>query len=98
MQIGLAEKNHTTTYTKVFEDATFPSTNSFDMLVIMGGVMGVYEEDKYDWMPAEKSFIKRSIEVKKKVLGVCLGAQFIAEALGAKVFPHTKKEIGWFDG
>jgi GMP synthase-like glutamine amidotransferase len=90
-----AEKNHTTTYTKVFEDTAFPATDTFDMLVIMGGVMGVYEEDQYAWMPAEKSFIKNAIESKKKVLGVCLGAQFIAEALGAKVFPHTQKEIGW---
>jgi GMP synthase-like glutamine amidotransferase len=90
-----AERNHTTTYTKVFEDATFPLISTFDMLVIMGGVMGVYEEDQYAWIPAEKSFIKNAIKSKKKVLGVCLGAQFIAEALGAKVFPHTIKEIGW---
>jgi GMP synthase-like glutamine amidotransferase len=89
------ENDHTTSYTKVFENASFPSIDSFGMLVIMGGVMGVYEEIEYDWMPAEKSFIKRSIEAKKKVFGVCLGAQFIAEALGAKVFPHTTKEIGW---
>lgn len=90
-----AEKNYTTSYTKVFEAATFPSIDSFDMLVIMGGTMGVYEEDKYSWMPTEKALIKQSIEAKKKVLGICLGAQFIAEALGAKVFPHTTKEIGW---
>jgi len=89
------ENSHATTYTKVFEDAIFPPTEAFDMLVIMGGVMGVYEEEEYAWMPAEKAFIKASIEAKKKVLGVCLGAQFIAEALGAKVFPHTVKEIGW---
>ncbi len=90
------ENNHTTSYTKVFEDAVFPSTGSFNMLVIMGGIMGVYEEDKYDWMPTEKSFIKRSqMKQKKKVLGVCLGSQFIAEALGSKVFQHTTKEIGW---
>jgi GMP synthase (glutamine-hydrolysing) len=89
------KNDHITSYTKVFEHAIFPSTDSFDMLVIMGGIMGVYEEDEYDWMPAEKSCIKKSIEAKKKVLGVCLGAQFIAEALGAKVFPHTVKEIGW---
>jgi GMP synthase-like glutamine amidotransferase len=50
-----AENNYTTSYTKVFEDATFPSTDAFDMLVIMGGVMGVYEENEYAWMPAEKS-------------------------------------------
>lgn len=91
------EKNYTTSYTKIFEDANFISIDSLDVLVIMGGVMGVYEEDKYEWMKAEKTFIKKSIEANKKVLGVCLGAQFIAEALGAKVFAHTKKEIGWFE-
>jgi GMP synthase-like glutamine amidotransferase len=91
------EKNYISTYTKIFEGADFPSIDSFDMLVIMGGVMGVYEEDKYAWMKTEKSFIKKSIEAKKKVLGICLGAQFIADVLGAKVFPHTKKEIGWFE-
>lgn len=91
------EKKHITTYTKIFEDAIFPSTDAFDMLIIMGGVMGVYEEYKYEWMNAEKSLIKNAINENKKVLGICLGAQFIAEALGAKVFPHTKKEIGWFE-
>ena len=91
------EKNYATSYTKIFEEANFPAPDSFDMLVIMGGVMGVYEEDEYDWMKAEKSFIKNSIAANKKVLGICLGAQFIAEALSAKVFPHTKKEIGWFE-
>ena len=91
-----AEKSHTTTYTKVFEDAIFPSTDNFDVLIIMGGVMGVYEEDIYPWMPEEKAFIKRSIEAKKKVLGICLGSQLVAEALDASVFPHTRKEIGWF--
>ena len=68
------EKNYTTSYTKIFEDANFISIDSFDVLVIMGGVMGVYEEDKYEWMKAEKTFIKKSIEANKKVLGVCLGA------------------------
>lgn len=90
-----AERNYTTTYTKVFEQAIFPSLDAFDMLVIMGGVMGVYEEDKFSWMADEKKFISQSIASGKKVLGICLGAQFIAEALGSKVFPHRIKEIGW---
>lgn len=89
------ENKQSTSYTKVFEAAVFPSTNEFDMLVIMGGPMGVYEEDKYAWMKAEKEVIKKSIVAKKKVLGICLGAQFIAEALGSKVYTHTIKEIGW---
>ncbi|MBS1745025.1 MAG: type 1 glutamine amidotransferase [Bacteroidetes bacterium] len=67
------------------------------MLIIMGGSMGVYEEDQFDWMPAQKKFITDAIEAKKKVLGICLGAQFIAEALGAKVYPHIIKEIGWWE-
>lgn len=92
-----AEKNHVNTYTKVFEKAVYPPIDTFDMLVIMGGSMGVYEEDQYDWMPAEKIFIKQAIDAKKKVLGICLGAQFIAEALGAKVYPHTVREIGWWE-
>jgi len=89
------ENKHTTSYTKVYEAVTFLSVNEFDMLVIMGGPMGVYEEDKYEWMQHEKSCIKNAIAANKKVLGICLGAQFIAEALGSKVYPHTIKEIGW---
>ncbi len=91
------EHQYITSYTKVFQTALFPSTEEFDMLVILGGPMGVYEEAKYDWMKAEKSFIKKSIAEKKKVLGICLGAQLIAKALDAKVYPHTTKEIGWFE-
>jgi GMP synthase-like glutamine amidotransferase len=66
------------------------------MLVIMGGPMGVYEEDTYEWLKKEKIFIKASINENKKVLGICLGLQLVAEALGSKVFPHTLKEIGWW--
>lgn len=91
------ENEHSSTYTRIFADQSLPAIDSFDMLVIMGGVMGVYEEEKYDWLKEEKLFIKNSIANNKKVFGVCLGAQLIAEALGAKVYPHTKKEIGWFE-
>lgn len=91
------EKKYTTTYSKIFEEAIFPSENTFDMLVILGGVMSVYDDYKYAWLPAEKIFIKNAIKEKKKVVGVCLGAQLVAEALGAKVFPHIIKEIGWFE-
>jgi GMP synthase (glutamine-hydrolysing) len=88
--------HHTTTYTKVFEAALFPAAESFDMLIIMGGPMGCHEEEKYKWMKEEKLFIKNAIAAKKKVLGVCLGSQLVAEALGAKVYSHAVKEIGWF--
>jgi len=90
------ENNHTTAFTKVFEEAVFPLPAQYDMLVILGGPMGVYEEDIYPWMADEKHCIKAAIAAKKKVLGVCLGSQFIANVLGEEVYPHTLKEIGWW--
>jgi GMP synthase-like glutamine amidotransferase len=90
------ENNYNTSFTKVFEPFEFPSINLPDMLVIMGGPMGVYEEKKYEWLKKEKLFIKRVISANKKVLGICLGSQLVAEVMGAKVFPHKLKEIGWW--
>ena len=68
----------------------------FDWLVIMGGPMNVYEEVQYPWMRDEKSFIGRAIENKKLVLGICLGAQLIADVLGARISKNSHKEIGWY--
>lgn len=90
------EENHTVTFTIMEEDPALPNLEAFDMLVIMGGPMGVYEEDIYDWLKPEKEFIKAAIYSGKKVLGICLGSQLIAEALGSKVYPHIEKEIGWW--
>ena len=91
-----AENNHETSFTKTFEKLVFPETNLFDMLIVMGGPMGVYEEEKFPWIAEEKKFIHTAIAADKKVLGICLGSQLIASVLGAKVYPHTLKEIGWW--
>jgi GMP synthase (glutamine-hydrolysing) len=91
-----AENNHTTGFTKTFEQPVFPEPDQFDLLVILGGPMGVYEEEKFPWIAEEKKFIHVVIAAKKKVFGVCLGSQLIATVLGAKVYPHTLKEIGWW--
>ncbi len=68
----------------------------FDVLLIMGGPMNIYEEDKYPWLKEEKMIIAEAIKNKKVVIGVCLGAQLIADALGSKVYPNPAREIGWF--
>ena len=88
---------HTLSATKYYESFTYPTIDEIDWLIVMGGPMGVYDEDKFEWLAEEKKFIKQAIAAGKTVVGVCLGSQLIAEALGAKVYPNKEKEIGWFD-
>ncbi len=90
------ERGHTITGTHLYKNDPFPDFSSFDMLVVMGGPMGVYDDDKYSFLKREKVFIENSLKLGKKVLGVCLGAQLIADVLGAKVYKNKYKEIGWF--
>jgi len=90
------ERNINYSFTRFFNNEPFPDFSSFDALVVMGGPMGVYDEDKFPYLKKEKVFIENSIKLGKKVLGVCLGAQLIADVLGAKVYKNKEKEIGWF--
>ena len=94
---SLAEKGSILSSTRLYADPAFPETQSFDGLIVMGGPMGIYDEDGYPWLTDEKSFIGEAIESGKWVLGICLGAQLIANVLGAKVYKNRYKEIGWFD-
>lgn len=93
-----AEKNHhSISYTYFFDHSfVFPLLKDIDALVIMGGNMNVDEEDIYPWLGKEKELIKAVIDAGKKVIGICLGSQLIAAALGGKVYPNNKKEIGFF--
>jgi GMP synthase (glutamine-hydrolysing) len=78
-------------------DVRFPKLDSFTHLVFLGGPMNVYEEDRYPFLREEDLFIKEAIQRGKSILGICLGAQLMAKALGAKVFKASVKEIGWYD-
>ncbi|MDX1921029.1 MAG: type 1 glutamine amidotransferase [Candidatus Caenarcaniphilales bacterium] len=88
-------KNYHLNEINLWED-DLDSNADLDLLIVMGGPMGAYDDEKYPWMKPEKEFIKKQIEKGKKVLGICLGAQIIAEVLGAKVYKNKQKEIGWF--
>jgi GMP synthase (glutamine-hydrolysing) len=92
-----AEKDLMVTHTKFFLNEPLPLVDEIDYLLIMGGPMGVYDTDKFSWLESEIEFIQSFIKTNKKTLGICLGAQLIAASLGAKVYPNTHKEIGWFD-
>lgn len=84
------------TKTLLFEDPTLPGPKGADLIVVMGGPMGVSDTDKYPWMDKELAFIKEAISQKRPILGICLGAQFLAHSLGAKVLPNLYKEIGFY--
>jgi GMP synthase-like glutamine amidotransferase len=88
-------RGHVTSTTHLYVGEALPSLANFDWLVVMGGPMNVYEEDKYPWLAMEKSFIREAIDNDKVMLGVCLGAQLLADALGGKVTRNKYKEIGW---
>jgi len=85
------------TCTKLYDGETLPGIDEFDWLIVMGGPMGVYDEHIHPWLKDEKVFIKNVIDSGKRVIGICLGAQLIASAMGQKVFPNVKKEIGWLN-
>jgi GMP synthase-like glutamine amidotransferase len=78
------------------KDLIFPEIENIDFLIVMGGPMSVNDENQYGWLIEEKRYIKNFIGTGKPTLGVCLGAQLIANVLGAKVYPNLEKEIGWF--
>ncbi|MEC5423231.1 type 1 glutamine amidotransferase [Virgibacillus sp. C22-A2] len=91
----VANRGYTTSSTLVYKEEQFPEIGNFDMLIILGGTMGAYEEKKHPWLKLEKQFIRKATQANKLVLGICLGAQLIAEALGGKAYPHINQEIGW---
>jgi len=82
--------------TAFFESSALPDANDIDLLVIMGGPMSANDEATLPWLVDEKVFVRAVIESGKPVLGICLGAQLIASAMGARVYPNPAKEIGWF--
>jgi GMP synthase-like glutamine amidotransferase len=90
------EKGHKLSVTKFFENFSLPDIKKIDWLIIMGGPMSINEEGKHPWLKVEKDFIVRAIENNKVVIGICLGAQLVADVLGAKVYKNNFNEIGWF--
>ena len=81
---------------QLYRDTTLPSLCDFDMLTVMGGPMSANDEAQLGWLAPEIALVREAITADKTVLGICLGAQIIAKALGARVYPGSAKEIGWF--
>jgi len=92
----LDQQGFRTTTTHLYRDETLPDIKQIDFLIIMGGPMSVNDEIDYPWLAKEKQFIRKAVDMQIPVLGICLGAQLIASAAGARVFANHQKEIGWF--
>ena len=90
------DRGHSVSCTHLYRGDSLPSHETYDLLLIMGGPMNIYEYRNHPWLPAEKEFIKQAIQSGKKVLGICLGAQLIADVLGSKIYQNSKMEIGWY--
>ncbi len=73
-----------------------PSIKEFGMILVLGGPMSANDEKGYPFLNQEISFIRRALKIGHPVLGICLGAQIMAKALGARVYPGPHKEIGWY--
>lgn len=87
---------HDVSKTLLYKNKPFPEQKDFDWLIVMGGPMNIYEEEKYPWLIREKRFIKEAIEHRKVIIGLCLGGQLIADVIGGKVTKNPCREIGWF--
>jgi GMP synthase-like glutamine amidotransferase len=96
MEAWFLSRGHELACSRMFEAPDLPSPEDFDWLVVMGGPMGVNDQAEYPWLEPEIELIKATMEQSKRILGVCLGAQLMAAALGAEVKKNLHKEIGWF--
>ena len=92
----LARAGAEVTCTRLFAGEPLPDPDGIDLLVILGGPMSVNDDATLPWLVAEKAFIARVIDRGVGVLGICLGAQLIAAALGATVGPNPEREVGWW--
>jgi GMP synthase-like glutamine amidotransferase len=89
------DQGHGLAMTRLYAGESLPDLADLDRLVIMGGPMNIYEDDRFPWLAEERAFIRRAIMAGKSALGICLGAQLLADALGSRVYPGRHKEIGW---
>jgi GMP synthase-like glutamine amidotransferase len=93
----LLERGWSESHTLWDRGGVAPTPDAWDLLVVMGGPMNIHEDALYPWLPAEKTVLDAAIASGKPVLGVCLGAQLLADRLGAKITRNEFSEIGWSD-
>ena len=92
----LHERGFRVTRTAFYAREPLPMPSEIDLLIVLGGPMSVHDESSVGWLSVEKVFVRAVIDAGKPVLGICLGAQIIAEVLGGNVRRNPWQEIGWW--
>jgi GMP synthase-like glutamine amidotransferase len=92
----LQARGHAVAGTRLYAGETPPPLADFDALIVMGGPMNIYEYQRHPWLAGEKALIRAAVDAGRRVLGVCLGAQLLADVLGGPVTRNRYSEIGWF--
>ncbi len=90
------QRGHAVTVHHLYRGDALPPLDALDLLVVMGGEMNIYQYRDWPWLKPESAFIKSALENGKRVVGICLGAQLIADALGVQVVQNPEIELGWF--
>jgi len=89
------ERGHTISVTHLWDGDALSARDSFDLLVVMGGEMNIYQDRDWPWLKPERAFIKATLAAGKPVVGICLGSQLISDALGGRVTQNPQIELGW---
>ena len=82
--------------TRLYAREPLPTSADLDLLIVMGGPMSANDEAAHPWLAGEKALIAEAVASNRGVLGICLGAQLVASALGRRVYRNPEPEIGWF--
>jgi GMP synthase-like glutamine amidotransferase len=80
----------------LYADPRLPTLDRFDLLAVLGGGMSVHDGDIHPWLEPERALIRNALAAGKRVIGLCLGAQQLAHALGAEVTPNPEREVGFW--
>jgi GMP synthase-like glutamine amidotransferase len=96
MEAWARSRGHSAAFTRFHAGEAPPGPEDYDWLVVMGGPMGVHDEADLPWLKGEKRAVEAALKAKRPVLGICLGAQLMADVLGARVYRNREREIGWF--
>lgn len=92
----LPDLGHQSNLVRLYRGEAVPPPTSIQALIVLGGPMAVHDTAAFPWLEAELACIRELALARKPVLGICLGAQLLASALGSSVYPNGQKEIGWF--